>query len=107
MAACCEIGKELPWTNRRANLFLGSFGERAGSGLLGRHITFLCDEGKDAGVILEITQELKPCTQMNKVYPGLQGALAKNWRGGVACRVVRGGILSYADLFRIADKPFL
>lgn len=83
-AACDEIGIILPWTERRANLLVGelplyrSTGSRIAIG--------------DA--VLEISGETDPCERMTAVHPGLFGALTKDWRGGVCCRVLRGGSLT-------------
>ena len=82
--ACREIRLELPFFARRSNICVSgySFGPQ--------------DKGKkfyagSGGVVLEITGETEPCSRMDEVAPGLQKALAPNWRGGVTCRVVYGG----------------
>ncbi len=82
--ACREIGYALPTFSRRANVCITghSFGPE--------------DEGKlirFPDVTLEITGETKPCHRMDDVSPGLRKALTPNWRGGVTCRVIKGGIL--------------
>ena len=81
--ACTEVGKELPWLTRRANLLVDDlpWQEMAGSRLL------LGD------VVLEITGETDPCQRMETACPGLFNALHPGWRGGVTCRVLRGGNL--------------
>ena len=83
-AACDEIGIMLPWTERRANLLVGalplyqSVGSRIAIG----------------AAVLEITGETDPCSRMTAVHPGLFEALSPAWRGGVCCRVLRGGSLT-------------
>ncbi len=84
--ACREIGKELPFSSRRAGICVSgySFGPQ--------------DKGKkiylgSGGVVLEITGETKPCSRMDEITPGLRKALEPNWRGGATCRVIYGGDL--------------
>jgi len=82
-AACHEIGIILPWTDRRANLLVGDLPlyQSAGSRIA------------IGDAVLEITGETDPCSRMTAVHPGLLEALAPDWRGGVCCRVLRGGLL--------------
>lgn len=85
--ACAELhggqGETLPWVARRANLLVdelplvGSTGQRIQLG--------------DA--LLEITGETDPCSRMERLRSGLFKALARDWRGGVTCRVLSGGPL--------------
>lgn len=83
-AACNEIGVILPWTERRANLLVGDLPlyQSAGSRIV------------IGDAVLEICGETDPCERMKAAHPGLFGALAPNWRGGVCCRVLRGGVIS-------------
>jgi MOSC domain-containing protein YiiM len=79
-AACSELGVEIPWIARRANLFVEGIPtphERA--------------QLRIGGVILEVTKETKPCALMDKAHMGLRAALKPDWRGGVCCNVVGGG----------------
>ncbi len=77
--ACAELGIERPWTDRRANLLLADVPKIPGSRIaLGE-------------AVLEVTGECDPCERMQAVHPGLFDALAKDWRGGVTCRVLQGG----------------
>lgn len=80
-AACKEIGVALPWTERRANLLVEDLPlfQSVGSRIL------------IGDAVLEICGETDPCQRMTAVHPGLFEALAPNWRGGVCCRVLRGG----------------
>jgi MOSC domain-containing protein YiiM len=82
--ACAEIGMTLPWTERRANLLVGDLPlfQSAGSRIL------------IGDAVLEITGEADPCSRMTAVHPGLFDALTPEWRGGVCCRVLRGGSLA-------------
>jgi len=82
-AACADLSVALPWTTRRANLLVDDLTLFQSTGariLIG-----------DA--VLEITGETDPCSRMEKAQQGLFEALRRDWRGGVCCRVVRGGLL--------------
>jgi len=82
-AICADLGMELPWTTRRANLLVDDLPLFQSSGariLLGQ-------------AVLEITGETDPCARMETAQQGLFEALRRDWRGGVCCRVVRGGLL--------------
>ncbi len=86
-AACAQLGVDLPWTLRRANLLIEGFP--------------LADSAEThlriGSVVLEVTGETVPCSRMEEAYPGLQNALAPSWRGGVTCRVVAGGAVKVGD----------
>jgi len=79
--ACDELGVDLHWRERRANLVVDDLplvDTRGSQIVLGR-------------AVLEITGETDPCSRMEKVHKGLFNALKNDWRGGVTCRVVKGG----------------
>ena len=82
--ACSELGVDLPWTTRRANLLIEgvSLFDTAGANL---HI---------GSTVLEITGETEPCPRMEEYHAGLRDALSSRWRGGVCCRVITGGFLN-------------
>ena len=80
-AACRELGRELPWTTRRANLLVTGVDLAATGGL------------RIGEVELEVTGETAPCERMEEACPGLRAALTPAWRGGVTCRVLRPGAL--------------
>lgn len=82
-AACTELGVELPWHTRRANLLVDALPLVQSTGL---HIVL-------GDAVLEITGETDPCERMEQAHPGLFQALEPNWRGGVTCRVVAKGII--------------
>lgn len=81
LAACEVLGKKLPWTCRRANLLVQGIKLKDSSGS-----TIILGD-----VMLEVTGETDPCSRMDQTEPGLRAALAPDWRGGVCCRVIRGG----------------
>ncbi len=86
-AACGEHGKALPWTTRRANLFV--------DGLDGaKHVGA---RFKIGGVELEVCEETEPCSRMDAASQGLRAALAPDWRGGVSCKVLTPGDVAVGD----------
>jgi MOSC domain-containing protein YiiM len=81
------------WTDRRANLYTSGLKfneESVGSFIM------IGDE-----VVLEITGETTPCKRMDEAYMGLQKALKPEWRGGVTCRVIRGGKINKGDIIKL------
>jgi len=90
-AACRDLGHELPWMARRANLYIeGIPVPREGKRLL---------IGK---LVLEVTQETQPCHLMDEARLGLRAALKPEWRGGVCCRVIEGGTIRVGDSVEVA-----
>jgi MOSC domain-containing protein YiiM len=90
-AACEALGQVLPWTARRANLFVDgvSVPQAVGAQLrVGR-------------VLLEVTDETQPCMVMEMQAKGLRAALMPEWRGGVTCRVLEGGPVKKGDTVEI------
>lgn len=80
--ACAELGEELPWMTRRANLFIS--GLEFTPAHVGSSLRF-------GDLVLQITRETDPCERMDQARPGLRAALDPDWRGGVCCRVIVGG----------------
>jgi MOSC domain-containing protein YiiM len=90
--AGCET---LAWTVRRANLLVeGVALPRAKGGRLAI-----------GAVELEITDQTVPCGRMDEAHSRLLKALSPDWRGGVTCRVVRGGEISVGDDVEILLSP--
>ena len=89
-AACAEVGADLAWTTRRANLLVEgvSLPQRVGA------------EFAIGDVVLVVREETDPCSQMEKAHAGLKAAMTPNWRGGIRCDVVRGGTLEAGALAR-------
>lgn len=92
-AACEDLGREVPWTLRRSNLLIEDM-----------------DLPKRAGAVVEIgdvrletTIEIDPCSRMDEQAEGLTAALKPDWRGGVGCRVIRGGTVSIGDPVRLVE----
>jgi MOSC domain-containing protein YiiM len=85
-AACRDLGVDLPWVTRRANLFV----EGVEVPREGRRFVI-------GPVVFEVTQETQPCQVMEAAHRGLRAALTPDWRGGVCCRVVKGGTIRVGD----------
>lgn len=92
-AACAEVGEDLPWIARRANLYVDGIDLPRTAGA---HL-------RVGNVILEVKQETDPCSQMEKARAGLRAALEPDWRGGVRCDVVAGGRLTLGDTIERSD----
>ena len=91
-AAMAEVGRDIAWSERRANLLVDGFdlpqvpGTRLRIG---------------ADVVLEVTRETDPCDRMEALAPGLCAALSPDWRGGACTRVLTGGRIAVGDAIRI------
>lgn len=86
-AAGNELGIDFYWSQRRANLLVDVLDLEQSTGA---HIHI-------GDAILEVTGETDPCRRMEALHTGLFAALAKEWRGGVTCRVVKGGLLTVGE----------
>jgi MOSC domain-containing protein YiiM len=95
-AALAEVGgAALAWIARRANLLVeGVALPRAKGGILAI-----------GGVRLEVTAQTYPCARMEEARAGLLKALAKDWRGGVTCRVLTGGSITLGDAVEVLVRP--
>ena len=85
--ACRDLGVALPWTTRRANLFVEGVPPPQHSG----------GQIRIGGVSLQIVLETEPCQLMERAHTGLKAALTPNWRGGVSCNVLSGGNIRLGD----------
>ena len=85
----------LPWTVRRANLFVeGAALPKARGGIV-----------RIGRVLLEVTYPTQPCRRMEEAYPGLLKALHPDWRGGITARVLEGGTVRVGDAVEIVASP--
>ena len=85
-SACRELGVTLPWVARRTNLLVEGIAPPREGGQL-----------RIGDLVLEVTQETQPCHLMEAAHRGLKRALTPEWRGGVCCRVVKGGGIRVGD----------
>jgi len=81
---CESLGKEIPWTTRRANFLVE-----------GIHLQGTTGKKLKVGTcLLEITGELEPCNRMDEQFDGLTEILSIDWRGGVTCKILAEGEVS-------------
>lgn len=85
----------LPWTVRRANLLVEGIRLPRARGAV---LTI-------GAARLEVTAQTYPWRRMEQAHRGLMKALAPDWRGGVTCRVVEGGIVRLGDAVTIVSSP--
>lgn len=93
-AACEELGNEVPWTTRRANLLIEDLDTPKTPGCL---IAI-------GDVRLKSTMEIDPCSRMDEQVAGLKQVLQPDWRGGVGCEVIRGGSIAVGDEVRLLES---
>ncbi|MDC0602162.1 MOSC domain-containing protein [Aliiglaciecola sp.] len=94
-SACVEIGTDLPWTIRRANLLVDDYHFSAND--LGKIIQI-------GDVLLQVMDETEPCHKMDQQHEGLRAALTPQWRGGVCCKVINSGELKIGEEVLINPK---
>lgn len=93
-AACAELGREIPWITRRANLLVdGVELPRTPGGII-----------RVGPVRLLVTGEVDPCSRMDEQCAGLTNALKPDWRGGVSCTVLEGGSVSLGDVVSLQGR---
>ena len=92
-AICEDLGQQIPWTTRRANLLVEDV-------QLPRRTGDLIEVGS---VRLLVTMEVDPCSRMEEQYIGLKASLTPDWRGGVACTVLQGGSVRLGDSVSIVE----
>lgn len=85
--ACRDLGRDLSWTTRRANVLVAGMSAPARAGALLRI----------GAALVEVTEETRPCPLMERAAQGLRKALAPAWRGGVCCKVLEGGSIATGD----------
>lgn len=94
-AVCRDLGKEIPWTTRRANLLVDDMDLPQQVG----------DTISIGDVRLQVTMEVDPCFRMDEQVAGLKDALTPEWRGGVGCKVLAGGTVKIGDeVSLVADE---
>ena len=92
--ACNELGSNLSWLTRRANLLV--------KGMRSPRITGTIL--KIGAVELEVRVETEPCDLMDKEYFGLRAKLENDWRGGVCCSVRKAGNIKIGDEISITSN---
>lgn len=85
--ACRELGVDLPWRLRRANLLIEGIDL---STTIGATLSI-------GPTRIQVHGETKPCGIMDQQYDGLRKALAPKCRGGVYGQVLVGGTIRVGD----------
>ncbi len=85
--AIAELGKEVDWTARRANLLVEGIDLQNSKG----------HQLRIGSVLLEISGETEPCENMDAQCQGLRSVLQPEWRGGVLCSVLEEGHVAIGD----------
>lgn len=88
-----ELGVNLPWHIRRANLLVEGLRLEE---LKGRLIRI-------GEVELNVNGETKPCSVMDDACYGLQAALQPDWRAGAYAAVQKGGIIRAGDPVTVVE----
>lgn len=88
-----ELGADLPWHTRRANVLVEGL---TLSGLVGLTVRL-------GSVELHIHGETKPCGLMDALYDGLQAALEPDMRAGVHGQVIYAGSFAVGDSITVVD----
>jgi MOSC domain-containing protein YiiM len=90
-----ELGAELPWHTRRANVLVSA--ERLAP-WIGRSLRI-------GAATLAIKDETRPCGLMDQLKSGLREALKPDARGGVHGLVVQGGLIRVGDPICLLPDP--
>lgn len=92
--ATTELGVDLPWYTRRANILIDSEGL---GGLIGKRIRI-------GEIELKVNDETRPCELMDRLEPGLKDVLKPDCRGGVNGRIIKAGRVRVGDEVRIIGE---
>jgi MOSC domain-containing protein YiiM len=88
-----ELGAEIPWHTRRANVLVEGLDLPA---LKGRRV-------RVGGAEVMLIDETRPCGLMDRQHEGLRKALIPACRGGLHGRVVRAGTFHVGDMVVVCD----
>lgn len=86
-AACADLGMDMDWTTRRANILVEGVELKETTG----------KQLQIGDVVFEITGETTPCSRMDEAKDGLRGILEADWRGGAMCVVQKAGEIRVGD----------
>jgi MOSC domain-containing protein YiiM len=91
-AACRDLGVDLPWWRRRANLLIEGLDLSA---TISRTLSI-------GSIRIQVHGETKPCGLMDQQHAGLRQALVPDCRGGVYGQVLTGGTIRVGDLVTLS-----
>jgi MOSC domain-containing protein YiiM len=92
--ACNDLGADLSWLTRRANLYVRGIRAPQEPGTI---ITI-------GNVELEVRVETEPCDLMDRQHQGLRATLENDWRGGVCCSVQKAGNIKIGNDVKIMSN---
>ncbi len=85
--ACADLGTDLPWEIRRANLLVEGIDLASA---MGKRIQI-----GEARILVH--GEVKPCKLMDQQHEGLRAVLKPHFRGGVFGEILEGGTIRVGD----------
>ena len=88
-----ELGVDLPWHTRRANLLVGGLDL---PGTVGSRLRI-------GDCLFEIQGETEPCERMNELQAGLRAGLVPEMRGGVWGKVLESGHIRVGQSVEIEE----
>lgn len=86
-----ELGVDLPWYTRRANILVGCGGL---GGLIGQRLRI-------GELEMKVNDETRPCDLMDRLEPGLRKVLKPDCRGGVNGRIIKSGRIRVGDAVHV------
>lgn len=89
-----ELGVDLPWHTRRANLLVEA---SSLAGLIGKTV-------RVGEIEVAVKAETKPCGVMDEIHAGLRAVLEPQCRGGVYGRITAGGTINVGDPVVVVDS---
>lgn len=92
---CHELGRDLPWTIRRANLLVS--GIEFGPEWSGKRLRI-------GAVVVLVHGEVTPCFRMEEQVSGLHDLMVPDWRGGIHCEVLEEGEIEIGDVLEMLEE---
>ncbi len=92
---CDQLGRDLPWTIRRANVLVSDI--EFGPEWSGKRLRI------GAAVVL-VHGQVTPCFRMEEQVTGLHDLMVPDWRGGIHCEVLDEGEIAVGDLLEMLEE---
>ena len=89
-----EMGEDLPWHTRRANILTEGIDLTA---TIGKRLRI-------GEVEIDVHDETRPCKLMDELCPGLRRALKPDKRGGVVGEVIHEGEIRVGDAVTVLER---
>lgn len=88
---CRELGADIPWTTRRANVLIDGLDLPS---TVGQMLAI-------GPVRLLVHGETRPCGLMDEYHPGLKDALIPSMRAGVHAQILMGGSIAVGQSVKL------